>query len=131
MKLKEVMTAMALSSDHHRCKHSALISYKNHVISVACNRIKSHPFQKKFGRAEEAIFLHAEVSAISQALKRITLKQLSKSVMHVVRVSINSDDNPFFCYSKPCKGCMRAIEEFDIQKVLYTNEDGKFISLRN
>jgi deoxycytidylate deaminase len=131
MKKKEVMIAMALNSDHHRCKHSALITYKNEVISLACNRFKSHPFQKKFGRADEAIFLHAEISAIKQALRRLSLKELSKSSLYVVRVSINSDNNPIFCYSKPCEGCMRAIEEFDIQKVLYTNEDGKFISLRN
>lgn len=130
MRLKEVMTAMALNSDHHRCKHSALISYKNEVVSIACNRFKSHPFQKKFGRADEAIFLHAEISAIKQALRRLSLKELSKSSLYVVRVSINTTDNkPYFIYSKPCDGCMRAIAEFDITKVFYTDNGGEFIKL--
>lgn len=131
MKFKDIMVAMALNSDHHRCKHSALISYKNQVISVACNRFKSHPFQKKYGRADEAIFLHAEVSAIKQALRRISLKELSKSTMYVVRVGINKEENPFFMYSKPCDGCMRAIVEFDISKVFYTETEGNFIQLFN
>jgi len=130
MKKKEVMIAMALNSDHHRCKHSALITYKNEVISLACNRFKSHPFQKKFGRADEAIFLHAEISAIKQALRRLSLKELSKSSLYVVRVSINTNDNkPHFIYSKPCDGCMRAIAEFDISKVFYSNDGGDFIKL--
>lgn len=129
MKIKQMMVAMALNSDHHRCKHSALISYKNEIISVACNRIKSHPFQKKYGRADGAIFLHAEVSAIKQAIRRLTLKELSKSAMYVVRVNINNQNKPYLMYSKPCDGCMRAIAEFDILNVFYSNDEGDFVKL--
>lgn len=129
MKLKEVLSSVALNSDHHRSKHSALILYKNEIISVGFNRIKSHPFQKKYAKANEAIFLHAEISAIKQSLRRITLKELSKSTMYVARIRLNTENKPHFMYSKPCDGCMRAIAEFDIQKVFYTEDGGNLSQL--
>lgn len=129
MRIQGILASMAMNSDHHRSKHSAVIVYKNDVISLACNKSKSHPFQKRYSKASEAIFLHAEVAAIHNALKRVSLKELSKSTMYVCRVRINKENKPFFSYSKPCDGCMRAIAEFDIKNVLYTNEEGQFIQL--
>lgn len=129
MRIQGILASMAMNSDHHRSKHSAVIVYKNDVISLACNKSKSHPFQKRYSKASEAIFLHAEVAAIHNALKRVSLKELSKSTMYVCRVRINKENRPFFSYSKPCDGCMRAIAEFDIKNVLYTNEEGEFIKL--
>lgn len=129
MRIQGILASMAMNSDHHRSKHSAVIVYKNDVISLACNKSKSHPFQKRYSKASEAIFLHAEVAAIHNALKRVSLKELSKSTMYVCRVRINKENKPFFSYSKPCDGCMRAIAEFDIKNVLYTNEEGQFVQL--
>lgn len=129
MRIQGILASMAMNSDHHRSKHSAVIVYKNDVISLACNKSKSHPFQKRYSKASEAIFLHAEVAAIHNALKRVSLKELSKSTMYVCRVRINKENKPFFSYSKPCDGCMRAIAEFDIKNVMYTNEKGEFIKL--
>lgn len=129
MRLKEVLASVALNSDHHRSKHSALILYKNEIISVGFNRIKSHPFQKKYAKANEAIFLHAEISAIKQSLRRITLKELSKSTLYVARIRLNNENKPHFMYSKPCDGCMRAIAEFDIRKVFYTEDGGNLSQL--
>lgn len=129
MKFQNILLSMAMNSDHHRSKHSAVIVYKNSVISLACNRTKSHPFQKRYSKASEAIFLHAEVAAIHNALKRISLRELSKSTMYVCRVRINKENKSFFSYSKPCDGCMRAIAEFDIKNVMYTDESGEFVKL--
>jgi deoxycytidylate deaminase len=129
MRIQNILSSMAMNSDHHRSKHSALILYKNEVISLACNRSKSHPFQKRYSKASEAIFLHAEVAAIHNALKKVSLKELSKSTMYVCRVRINKENKSFFSYSKPCDGCMRAIAEFDIKNVMYTDESGEFVKL--
>lgn len=129
MKFQNILLSMAMNSDHHRSKHSAVIVYKNDVISLACNKSKSHPFQKRYSKASEAIFLHAEVAAIHNALKRVSLKELSKSTMYVCRVRINKENKSFFSYSKPCDGCMRAIAEFDIKNVMYTDESGEFVNL--
>lgn len=129
MKVQNILASMALNSDHHRSKHSAAIVYKNEIISLACNKIKSHPFQKKYSKALDAIFLHAEVAAIHNALKRITLKELSKSTMYVCRLRINNKEQNYFSYSKPCEGCMRAISEFDIRSVFYTTDRGEFMQL--
>ena len=129
MRIKGILASMAMNSDHHRSKHSAVIIYKNDVISLACNKSKSHPFQKRYSKASEAIFLHAEVAAIHNALKRVSLKELSKSTMYVCRVRINKENNPFFSYSRPCEGCMRAIAAFNIQKVFYTEDGGSLTQL--
>lgn len=129
MKFQNILLSMAMNSDHHRSKHSAVIVYKNDVISLACNKSKSHPFQKRYSKANEAIFLHAEVAAIHNALKRVSLKELSKSTMYVCRVRINNDNKPFFSYSRPCDGCMRAIAAFNMQKVFYTEDGGSLTQL--
>ncbi len=129
MRIQNILSSMAMNSDHHRSKHAAVLVYKNEVISLACNKIKSHPFQKRYSKANEAIFLHAEVSAIHNALKKVSLKDLSKATMYVCRVRINTDNKNYFSYSKPCDGCMRAIAEFDIKTVFYTDDGGDFIKL--
>jgi len=98
--------------------------YKNELLFVGTNRMKSHPFQKKFGKNEDAIYLHAEIDCIVNALRNdMSLDEISKSTMLVVR---NKRQGKKWVdgIAKPCLGCQRAIAHFNIMNVIYTTDEG-------
>jgi len=101
---------------------AAGLVYKGDMISFGVNSRKTHPFQVKFQRNAESIFLHAETSAIKNALYLHSLEEIAKSTLYVVRVKYPSptDKTLIFGLAKPCEGCERAIAEFGIKRVVYT-----------
>lgn len=106
-------------------KISACIVFKNSIISFGHNQLKSHPFQLKYGRNSDSIYMHAETSAIYNALKFLTPDEFKKSRLYVCRVKKIKNE---YCWglSMPCEGCARAIVSFGIKNVFYSAE-GKVI----
>lgn len=96
-------------------RHAAAIYIGNKLISVGVNQLKSHPLQAQFGINSDAIFLHAEIDAIKNALKRVSLTELQKATLYVVRTK-----NGTMKMSKPCGGCQRAIIHFGIKNVFWS-----------
>ena len=107
-------------------RHAAALVYKNRIISAGINQKRSHPFQAKYSKNEDAIYLHAETDTIRTALRHLSEKQLSKSTLYVCRIKHEDGaDTPLIWgLSKPCVGCQRAIATFDIKGVVYS-EEGK------
>lgn len=107
-----------------RARLAACLVYKNEIISVGYNQKKSHPFQKHFGKNEEAIFLHAETAAIVNAIKTHDLETIKKSSMYVLRLK-KVGKSPILVQglAKPCIGCQRALAQFDISDVYYTTDE--------
>ena len=110
---------------------AACIVYKNDIVSFGVNQMKSHPFQAKYGKNQNSVYLHAETSAIKNSLKYISLKELEKSTLYICRVKHN---DPFkkkliFGLSKPCSGCFRCITTFNISKVIYTLDNASYAAL--
>jgi len=105
---------------------AAALVYKNRIVSVGINQKRSHPFQAKYSKNEDAIYLHAETDTIRTALRHLSEKQLSKSTLYVCRIKHEdgSDTPLIWGLSKPCVGCQRAIATFDIKGVVYS-EEGK------
>lgn len=99
-------------------KMAAVIYYRRDLISFGYNSLKSHPFAAKYCRHPEAIYLHAEIAAIRKALSVLTLAELRASDLYVARVLKNGTP----ALAKPCSGCMRAIVEFGIQNVVWTED---------
>lgn len=123
-----ILEKLALSISYqsqHRARIASCIVYKNDIISFGINQMKSHPFQARFSRNVESIYLHSETNAINNALKIITTDELSKSSLYICRVKYDGK-NIVWGISKPCIGCMRAIAAFDIKKVFYTCEGNIF-----
>ena len=110
---------------------AAALVYKNEIISLGVNQKKSHPFQVKFCRHEEAIFLHSETDAIKNALKRYSLETVSRSSLYICRVKREPDNNKNMIWglAKPCSGCQRAISAFNISTVYYTDDDSRISCL--
>lgn len=106
---------------------AACVVYRNDIISFGINERKSHPFQARYGKNDEAVFLHAETSAIKNALKYITAQELEKSSLYICRIKFKDchKKNVVFGLAKPCCGCFRCINTFNIREVYYTtNEQG-------
>ena len=65
---------------------AACVVYKNDIVSFGLNEKKSHPFQAKYGKNSDAVYLHAETSAIKNALKYLSVEELADSSLYVCRV---------------------------------------------
>jgi deoxycytidylate deaminase len=101
---------------------AACIVYRNDIVSFGVNMMKSHPFQAKYGKNPDSVFLHAETCAIKNALKYISEDELRKSTMYICRVKFYDAErkNLVFGLSRPCAGCFRCINTFNIRKVVYS-----------
>lgn len=105
-------------------------------------RRKTHPLQARFSSNEHALYLHAEIDAIRQALTYLKAEgvryskpaassayfvryhapsKLSQASLHVLRIRQNLTTRSFEeCLAKPCEGCMRAIRHFGITNVTWS-----------
>lgn len=106
---------------------SAVLVLKNRIISVGTNQRKSHPLQAMYGKNKDSIFLHAEIDCINNALRRgITESNLYKSTIYIARARYihNEFDSPLtWGMAKSCVGCSRALNDYNIKRVVYTTND--------
>lgn len=111
---------------NNRMKLAAAIVIKRDIISVGVNVMRSHPIQKKFGKNDASIFLHAEINAIVNSLNHLDKDDLSKSSLYVFRVKKDSNDPKRKHWvdglSCPCEGCMSAIDSFKIKRVIHSTD---------
>lgn len=113
-----------------RSRVAAAIYHKGSVVSVGFNRGKTHPFQKKFGKNDDSIFLHAEIDAILQAKKYLPLDKLSESSLYIIRrkkkLSLDWYGRKYHTdtwgLAKPCSGCTSCIRHFKIKNVFFSLE---------
>jgi len=110
---------------------SAYIIDGSRIVSTGYNSMKTHPFQLKYGKNDQCIHLHAEIDAIKNALKVVSLKELRYCDMYIFRVKRESRIGPFISgLVKPCVGCQRAIVAFGLKNVYYTEDNKKsFVAL--
>jgi deoxycytidylate deaminase len=87
-------------------------------------RRKTHPLQAKFSSNEHALYLHAEIDAIRQALTFFRYhapSKLSQASLHVLRIRQTKPKGSYEeCLAKPCEGCMRAIRHYGITNVTWS-----------
>lgn len=103
---------------------AAALMHKGNVVSIGVNQYKTHPLQKKFSANPDSLYLHAEIHAISNALKRYDAYELSKMTLYISRIKRGMREGPFVCgLARPCDGCSSAIKAFGINKVFYTNDE--------
>jgi deoxycytidylate deaminase len=124
-----MLKALAETADDHRSRHAAAIVYRNRIVAVGTNHFKTHPFQIKYRRRPDAIYLHAEVAAIKRAIWHLSEKELKRSMLISVRIKYDNRLNPRLGMSKPCEGCQKAIAEFGIRHVYYTTETQEIVTL--
>lgn len=124
-------TLFALARDHNGASRARLVAavvYKNKIISFGFNSKKTHPFVIPYQKNDDAIYLHAETDAVKNALKHISVEQLSKCDLYVVRVKF-ADRNrriPQLGMAKPCKGCSQCINTFGLRNVIYSTDEQSY-----
>lgn len=110
---------------------AAALYWKNEMIALGWNQARTSPFQAKYGSNPEAIFIHAEVHCIRQALRRFTQEELlsMKTTMYVMRAKktplSKNRSRSIRGMSKPCPGCSGAILDFGINRVVYSLDEDK------
>lgn len=125
-KYLSILSKVALSIDAvASARLAACIVYKNEIISFGINQKKTHTFQAKYSKNPQAIHLHSETDCIKNAMRFLTLKELSKSTLYICRVRHSPFNNQKVVQglAKPCEGCMKAIVNFDLKRVVYTLND--------
>lgn len=129
---QEMIIRLAESNETDQpARMAAGLVWKGSLVSVGTNVRKTHPFQAKYGRNSDSIYLHAEISAIKGALRHIDVDDFRRSTLLVCRLKRPSAQSKSFelAMARPCEGCMRAIADFGIGKVLFTNDDGGWSTL--
>ena len=122
------LAKVAAANPGLREKFAAAVVYRNRIISIGMNSMKSHPMAAKYGKNEHAIFLHAEVAAIKNALREINVDDFSKCDIYITRVKKEKPFTKKFVWglAKPCPGCERAIAEFGFRRTIYTCDNGDY-----
>lgn len=102
---------------------AAAVVRRGKVISYGYNHKKTHPFQTRFCKNPHAVFFHAEVHAIKNALKSVDVEDLSKCELYIVRAKRDKANRKWITgMSKPCSGCQKCIDLFDLKSVYYSIE---------
>lgn len=121
----DTVMAAAISTEKVVARISAMLVIKNKPIAFGTNQRKSHPFQAKYGKNKDAIFLHAETSAIKNALNRIDAADLQNATLYIARAkkaTNHPNSRDIQGIAKPCTGCLRCIAAFGVKKVVYTTD---------
>ena len=104
----------------------AVLVHKGIIISVGFNQKKTHPFQKKHSKNNDAIWIHAENDCLVRAMHHHNKETIRKSTLYVLRLKQDQNGNLIRGMAKPCSGCQRAIAASNIQKICYTTDDAEF-----
>lgn len=125
-KILNNLTRLAVKNPgvRNQFKFSAAIVHKKQIIAIGKNSYKTHPLMAEWGQNEESICLHAEIDAIKNALRKVSVDHLEKCDLYVVRVKRPTYDSDDWVHglAKPCDGCLRAIANFNIKNVYYTRD---------
>ena len=122
LNILEELKTLSLSGTHPKVWIAAALVHRNKIISYGVNQMKTHPYQRKYGRNSEAIYWHAETSAIYIASVRLGFAKFKNSTLYISRLKYDSPDKEDLVsgIAKPCDGCMRCINDYGIKNVIYT-----------
>lgn len=95
-------------------KMAAFIFTADGRIIAGQNKRKTHPLQAQWGNNAQAIFLHAEIDALVQAIRYGI--DLHDATCYVARVNKRGHA----ALAKPCAGCMGALIHFGISDIRWT-----------
>lgn len=106
-----------------RVHMAAGIVYRNRMIATGINSYKTHPIMLEYGKNEGAIFLHAEIDAIKNALRVIDQCRFSKCDMYIMRMKRAPDHKTWIRgLAKPCCGCAGAIIRLGFRNVYWSHD---------
>jgi deoxycytidylate deaminase len=128
LKIMKFVRRIAIDNNgvRKRFKLAAALAHKKTIISIGTNELRTHPLQGKFRKNNDAVFLHAEIAAIANALNHMNKDDLRDSTLYVHRVKRKSSLNHkdwIDGLAFPCEGCTSAIISFGIKRVVYSTDE--------
>lgn len=102
-------------------RHISFIIRKNAILAIGFSQLKTSPLALKYHYKWGA--LHSELDAI----RRLPLPFSYLTKCSLVNIRVNTLKE--ICNSKPCRVCLRLIEQADFRTVYFTNSDGSFSRL--
>ena len=99
---------------------AAIVHHKK-IVSIGINSRKTDTWAARFSKNPLATCIHAEVAAIKAAVNRIGKDALKDCSIYISRRKL-INGKWVDGLAKPCSGCQKAIDFFDIKKVVYTYE---------
>lgn len=97
-------------------KMGAVIAKRKRVLGEGQNSRKTHPLQRKFSNHDLKTAVHAEIAAIADALRNHDEAELVGAEIFVARVMKNGSTG----IAKPCMSCQKALNEYGITAVYWT-----------
>jgi len=98
-----------------RSRCVAAVVKNRKIIAIGKNSLNSTRLARRFKKNEDAVYEHAEISAIKKGIR--TGKHFD--TIFVVR-AIYRDGDWLTANAKPCPGCLGAIRHFNIRNVFYS-----------
>ena len=99
----------ALKSDMN-FNHGAVVIHRGKILSTGYNYYYEHKCNSNYRES-----VHAEVSAINNALKKIHISELKKCELVIIRVNRRGE----YLSSKRCCNCERFITRFNIKRGIH------------
>lgn len=130
--MEQIINVCEHYNHYSNFKLVAAIVYKNHFY-IGFNQEKSHPLQARYCKHPEAIEQHAEINALTKAVKHMTPKQLTKTTIYVCRLRRKNKKSKILILgnAKPCCGCEAAIKAFKLKRVIYTTDNQTYEEIIN
>ncbi len=126
-KFMDLAATISFSSNKQE-RIGAVICTRKRIVSWGVNSDKkTHPkqgfYNQKFRFTDnvgepgiDVSFVHAEMDALNRSKR----KDLTGHTIYIYRESMEGK----LCMSRPCKGCMQALIDRGIKKVVYTTTSG-------
>jgi len=131
-KMFEKAHEIAEESDFETFHLGAVITYKRHVVSMACNTKKTSPHQKYYNRryrhfrkgtAPASHTLHAEMRALNLISYPLGKDMdWSKVNVYIYRVAPGLPNQRGL--ARPCPACMAALRDCGVRNIYYTTDSG-------
>tara|TARA_B100000427_G_C15244487_1_gene479352 strand:+ start:139 stop:477 length:339 start_codon:yes stop_codon:yes gene_type:complete len=106
----EEATRIAESSSVICASHGAVVIYRGKIIGRGCNKYCLRDKKRKI------FSIHAEVSAVQDALRRINLDELKKTKIIIVRINNDGEIKDSF----PCEKCRKYLIDHGIRNIYYS-----------
>lgn len=114
-RLTDLLLKQVEESDMVRSsRHAAAIFYKNRLISLGNNLLKTHPIMLKAGRNEKALYLHAEIDALVRMPRGYDPSDCSLYVLRLTKGGRVFN-------SCPCSGCMGYLLSIGLNDIYWSS----------
>ena len=112
---------MAQMSDFERQKMGCVVVYKNKIIGMGFNSMKTHPLQKEYNKVRfnedrSPHCIHAEM----HALLPIRYMDVDWSKVRVYTYRLCREDRSRGALARPCPSCQAFMRDLGIKHIYYT-----------